>query len=325
MFKINLEKPILHIWSGEYIGTPGKLIKHRSLTTAEDFEILIPFSGPMSIVVNDIPVTLTTGECLIVKPFSTISENALNTSPFSHFWIHFLVDYSIINSNDAFLKKGIIELSKQIKPNTLNNFIILPTKFHISNRPLIFQLCHQLLTISSSSHYTERSNDAITTLLLIALSNDFLTQQILKSDTKLANVESIAEWIRVNINAHITVQDVARKFEFNPSYLTRLFKENYGIGIKAYIIQSKLELSYYLLSTTLLPIAEVSEQSFFTDEKHFMHVFKKKLGITPTQYRNLFSNTHMNTLNVDPKSPIPTQFGTAALHNLIKAINTDNH
>ena len=86
----------------------------------------------------------------------------------------------------------------------------------------------------------------------------------------------------------------------------------------------KLDYAKYLLSTTYLSVSEISYKSYFSDTKLFFHTFKKRVGITPSQYRNLTSSTKYNSNFVDQKMPLPSEFGTIAIRKLINEIVEEN-
>ena len=55
---------------------------------------------------------------------------------------------------------------------------------------------------------------------------------------------------------------------------------------KSDIITSRLEYSKYLLDSTDHSISNISSMVGYENDVHFMYMFKKKTGFTPSQYRN---------------------------------------
>lgn len=57
------------------------------------------------------------------------------------------------------------------------------------------------------------------------------------------------------------------------------------MSLSEYIIQKRLSIAKQLLETTELSIVEVSQRTGFSYSSYFVRIFKKKVGVTPQQYR----------------------------------------
>lgn len=323
MYKISLEKPIFMVWAGEYINDEGTFWKHKSRELSAEFEVILPTTGELNLLVNEKRYIVQQDECLIISPYSNISSDVTTDKSISFYWLHFLADWQIVEDLDPSFKNALEVISRQQVATSINNTVLLPDIFQMQNPISIHLLFRQLLTAMKTYKYSERSNDFFTSLILCSLSNDYLKHLALLHSNKPSKTEYIAEWIRVHLSDDITVKQIADHFEMNPNYLTRLFHQEQGISVKEYILLTKLEHAKYLLTTTIAPIREIAELSFFGDAKHFMRIFKQKVGITPSTYRKEYSKTRMNSKNIDPSDPLPTQFGTKALKNMIKSIFED--
>ena len=54
------------------------------------------------------------------------------------------------------------------------------------------------------------------------------------------------------------------------------------------IIQKKIEIACDLLLHSNLPLKVIADRAYFNDEKYFLRIFKKRVGQTPTQYRQQY-------------------------------------
>ncbi len=88
-----------------------------------------------------------------------------------------------------------------------------------------------------------------------------------------------------NVYEKLTVANVAREVGLSASHLGRLFTEEYGVTLYAYILGLKLETAKALLRGTSMQVGEVAHALCFTDEHYFSNVFKKKVGVTPGAWR----------------------------------------
>ena len=69
------------------------------------------------------------------------------------------------------------------------------------------------------------------------------------------------------------------------NYLAARFKEETGQSVKDYITEQKIEAARLLLRNSTLDISEISERLNFTNPSYFSAIFKKRMGHTPTEYR----------------------------------------
>ena len=93
------------------------------------------------------------------------------------------------------------------------------------------------------------------------------------------------QFISRHVNEPIQVGDVTEHIGKSRSYLTKKFKKELGFDISSFIMRCKLEESKSLLTFTEKSLSEISSYLCFSSQAYFQNVFKKKYGITPTQYR----------------------------------------
>jgi two-component system response regulator YesN len=100
------------------------------------------------------------------------------------------------------------------------------------------------------------------------------------------SLHPVVEYVENNFTQSISVQDLSRKFSFNPSYVSQLFRRELGMTFTEYITGLRCRYACRLLQTTSLTLGEIAEKVGYNDYFYFIRVFKKTLGKTPTQYRS---------------------------------------
>lgn len=85
------------------------------------------------------------------------------------------------------------------------------------------------------------------------------------------------------------VEDIAFHFGYNEKYISCLFKEHAGIALKQYILNAKIELANFYLSDTNKSIVTISRELGFNNNHNFATVYKKIMGITPSEYRDAYA------------------------------------
>ena len=93
------------------------------------------------------------------------------------------------------------------------------------------------------------------------------------------------EYIESHYKEKFSLQAMAGELFVNGSYLLRVFKKHTGFTPLAYHNHVRCERAKELLANTDECVSEIGEAVGFVSSAHFSHVFKKKEGCTPTEYR----------------------------------------
>lgn len=101
--------------------------------------------------------------------------------------------------------------------------------------------------------------------------------------------KNILKYVNENFSKGISLQSISQKFTINPSYISQLFRKEVGITFTEYLTKLRISLASDLLKTTDLSVGEISEKVGYIDYFYFTRTFKKTIGKTPSQYRNLCS------------------------------------
>lgn len=96
---------------------------------------------------------------------------------------------------------------------------------------------------------------------------------------------NLLEYLRVNCQQRISMEEVAQSCGYDPSYFSRLFKHTTGKTFTAYIASCRMQKACDLLENTQLPVDTVIAECGFSDRTKFFRQFNEKTGVTPLQYR----------------------------------------
>ncbi|GGH76164.1 AraC-like DNA-binding protein [Pullulanibacillus pueri] len=88
----------------------------------------------------------------------------------------------------------------------------------------------------------------------------------------------------------VTLYNVAQKVYMTPTYLSSLFKMNTGRTFIEQLTDIRMERAKDLLKRTNLRNYEVAERVGYKDSRYFSQIFKRKVGITPSEYRKSVEN-----------------------------------
>ena len=102
-------------------------------------------------------------------------------------------------------------------------------------------------------------------------------------NTSADHLRRIQLYIDYNYMQKLSVDALAREFGFERSYLFRIFRERYGVGVKQYITEVRMKNAVRFLSDGH-SVAEVAAMVGYNDPFNFSTAFKKRFGKPPSKY-----------------------------------------
>ena len=85
--------------------------------------------------------------------------------------------------------------------------------------------------------------------------------------------------------------ETADAVSISPSYLSRLYKNNFGISYSCYLNKIKINQAKWLLIRTHQPIIDISLECGFSNQNYFCYAFRNETGYSPLQYRKNATST----------------------------------
>jgi two-component system response regulator YesN len=98
-------------------------------------------------------------------------------------------------------------------------------------------------------------------------------------------VKSVITYVRANYMNKLYLNDISEHIKYSVSYLSRIFRDEIGESLSAFINRTRIENSKMVLLTSDLPIIEVAYLCGFDDQSYYTKVFKKITGVSPGKYR----------------------------------------
>jgi len=112
-----------------------------------------------------------------------------------------------------------------------------------------------------------------------------------RSDKIKSNIVVEAKlYIEKNYQSALTVNEIAAALFISAPYLYRLMREEVGVSPAHYLNNLRIRHAMSLLRLTTLPVSTISSNAGFETEQSFYRQFKKQMGITPSQYRELYTD-----------------------------------
>ena len=101
------------------------------------------------------------------------------------------------------------------------------------------------------------------------------------------NINRAINFLREEFSRNFSLEDVANIANLSPYHFIRIFKSITGKTPYNYLLDIKIEKSIELLALKNHTITEICFLCGFNNLEHFSSVFKRKVGILPSQYRKI--------------------------------------
>lgn len=125
-------------------------------------------------------------------------------------------------------------------------------------------------------------------MALVHLSGTYFAednQTASKESLSTAQVQLVDELIDSLLDTDINLERLASEVEFSPYHFLRAFKHSFGITPHQLVIERRLARAREALRHSDLPIADIALNVGFSSQAHLSDMFKKRLGVTPGNYR----------------------------------------
>lgn len=106
---------------------------------------------------------------------------------------------------------------------------------------------------------------------------------------KMRPINQAKRYIKEHYAEGISLEEVSSQVGFSSSYFSTLFRKETGKNFLEYLMDVRIEEAKVLLRESRMTIEMVAKSVGVNDYKRFSKMFKKNTGISPKEYRNLYS------------------------------------
>lgn len=293
---INLSCPSLpyYIVGGDCTYRPGDIHERRIIHNVFDF--IYVHSGHLYLEQESFRVELSAGQFFIFIPDIPHKGSRVCTEKTVTSWIHFYTH-------------GSYELSDDFVPDCITRratpkYYYSPQAFTLSlprtgtipetDRPKMEKLLQQLNLVSFSK-YTKKKSFPASVCSPFELQAGFIEflQLLYAPLCYTSGRKNIAKILRDFLHSHymenISLNQLAKQYSYSPSHLIRCFNQAYQVSPMQYLKKLRVEKASQLLLNSDASIQEIGEKVGLRIPSYFIRQFKKETGLTPVQYRALYS------------------------------------
>lgn len=112
-----------------------------------------------------------------------------------------------------------------------------------------------------------------------------------KQEQQYQSISSqIIQMIETGFDTDLTLEMCARRMNYSPNYLTKVFRKETGVNFSDYLSDYRMTMAKRWLVETDMKVSEIAEKLKYTSPANFIRSFRKLEGTTPGQYRENYWN-----------------------------------
>ena len=246
-----------------------------------------------SYYINDASVKVHTNDLILIKPRIPHYLKIECKKPCRFIVLKFSFakndeqKYSNISANDF--------LSFISDNNDNVGYFMLSSNYCSNIATIMQQILHEEKTPDSESEFLK---SLLTMELFVWLSRSLRAQwetNLASKGHKLKEIlESAKGYIEKNYNTDISLSDIAGFVYISTSHFARAFKKGYGISPIQYLLSVRIKKAKTLLEETNLKVGDIASSVGFSAQQRFNDIFKKHLGLSPSEYRQKYRESMLN-------------------------------
>ncbi len=228
-----------------------------------DYYLMYMTEGEMNIELDGVRSLFPAGSTVIIRPHTAyLYGKSEQDAPIRYYWMHFTGSDCERILQECGLPLGqVSEIGKSQE-----------VSFHFED-------------IFSEFRKRRPSFD-----FSVTLKAQYLLLHVGRALTKEGNagaspVERSLKYIHTNIKQAFSVKELAEMEFLSPSRYREVFRETTGLSPLEYILRQRIHHACELIEQGDLSLSQVAELCGFTDRLYFQRVFKKRMSVTPGEYR----------------------------------------
>lgn len=248
-----------------------------------DWRMLCVYHGDVESILHNEWVFLDTGQLVLIPPGISYGLRTKGRNRPEVLMVSLSCGGSRINELTGCAWRISSEGFKQL------NDIIKEAKYAFNLDPGIQQYDHYLPNRSISSSTRQILKNRLELFLLgLLTSHDESLNIIPQSPTVMLSkqilIERIEKYFTAHISDSISLEELSKSLNFSSSYLNSIYRAATGKSIISAFNDMKIDRARTYLENHNYSVTQISEYLGFSSVHYFSRVFKKTVGISPTEY-----------------------------------------
>lgn len=134
--------------------------------------------------------------------------------------------------------------------------------------------------------YGESLANSLAVYLLKRYSNLTTRLERYRGGLSRSKLNRVLEYINANLSDDLELGVLAKVAGVNLYHFAKAFKQSTSESPHQYVLRRRIEQARELLGHSQVSIIEASTRTGFVDQSHFSKVFRRIVGVSPSEYRN---------------------------------------
>ncbi|PWQ97369.1 AraC family transcriptional regulator [Leucothrix arctica] len=181
---------------------------------------------------------------------------------------------------------GLFELEAAFTHGVLDQILNSPKYFQFDQdmQSLLKVMSHELETVHNNQQAAKAIGQCLLHSLYHRLRGDMCIEEVSKPRDRI-DINRIKRYIHDNLGMKIQTADLARLCNLSESHFYQKFRESAGISPYQFVIDERIKVASKLITESNKSITEICFSLGFSSQSAFTNVFRKKVGMSPTAYR----------------------------------------
>lgn len=264
-----------------------------------DYGLVVVLEGEIDFSYEGKTVEVHEGEAHIMPPAVNHFEYIKKGNTCSYFVVHFDTVYRPETSDwrvdDVYIPSCVMGSSEMIMDEERlrairkeDAFITRPVKIKVHDFASLveklekMEYVYELFNPTADAQWDRLLLKAYLQEILVDL---FEPERRIRKGYQAACVGKFIAYVNENLHTDIDVAAIAKTYGFTPNYFRTLFKRATRLTPYDYIQRKRIDKSKVKLDLTSDSVQDIAFQVGFNDPYYFSKVFKKTVGMTPSEYR----------------------------------------
>ena len=122
-------------------------------------------------------------------------------------------------------------------------------------------------------------------LLLTEFKDQSQAPDVIRQKRHLDKLSEITDYMKLHYDEELSLEKVADRFGFSPTYLSRIFKRYANLSYRAYLQDLRVEYAVKDMIHTGQELGDIAVNHGFADSRALAKAFAKRYGCLPSEYR----------------------------------------
>jgi AraC family transcriptional regulator len=190
---------------------------------------------------------------------------------------------SILQINPAFFTRNVGEIARR-------GSLELIRRMDMQDR----QICRLMQALRADVAVGSPAGSIFAESVAIALSAHLAQQystlerslELHRGGLSRSRLNRVVEYIHSNLGDDLHLPSLADVAGLNVHHFAKAFKQSVGESPHQFVLRQRIERAKEFLGKSQLSVLEASARTGFVDQSHFSKVFRRFVGVAPSDYRS---------------------------------------